>query len=222
MTALLEKPFGEIIDATPAPPTPSEELAQALAARMAAETYRVAAHAISAADLAATSLPDLVALVARFVGELSIGTTRARVAMRGQVALMEALERSGGVWQADEAQEQLDVTRETLRRWRDDRKVLALPTATGSFRYPVGQFARSHGDDEPFRPLAGLNDVLARIGDRLTPEETLLLLATPQRAWEGRSGFAALANGDMKDVIQFVTHVVKPQDADAPPTRTAS
>jgi hypothetical protein len=83
--------------------------------------------------------------------------------MRGQVAQVDALTRSGGVWPADEAAAQLGVTSETLQRWGDDRKVLALPSDTGSYRYPVAQFARTEGLGEPVRPLRGLRDVLARI-----------------------------------------------------------
>jgi hypothetical protein len=218
MTTLLDEPLASLIEAHPDAAVSPE--AGALVARMASLAFSVAT-ASGQPDvlrtLAAGTPTALLSAFAELVAAYSPANPGARLALRGRLALAEALERTGGLWRADEAQAALGVGRATLQSWRDGRKVLALPLPGGSFGYPVAQFAPPASDLARPRPQPGLAAVLAAAGDALTSQELFLLLATSQPALAGQTGFEALAAGGGSEVAALVAHLTTPADAGAPP-----
>ena len=139
----------------------------------------------------------------------------------GRVALAKALVESGGILLSDEAVELLGVSRATLQNWRDKGQVLALQAAGGSFVYPVAQFERPSHDATHPRPYKAIEEIrkIAVIGSPLMGSIGLLVsrqdfLADADGA---RTGFGALADGDVERVIAMVRHVATPADDGAPP-----
>lgn len=227
MPTILEEPLGALVDA-PADTKVSPE-AGALVARMAALAFSVATGS-ETLDVLRTLAAESPAAFLRAFAELTLniapGDATARVALRARLELAGALERTGGLWEADEAQRVLGVKRATLQQWRDSRKVLALPRTGGSYGYPVAQFAAPASDVERPRPYSGMTPVLQAAGDAFTPQELFLLLATPQPALAraggpARSGFEAIAAGDVDHVVSLMTYLTRPTDTGAPPADTA-
>ncbi len=113
------------------------------------------------------------------------------------------------------------VTRSTLQNWRTTRRVVALERDDGSFAYPVAQFQKPRSDMTSPRPYPALSELGAIVGDRLTEEELVVLLATPQdelisATGRARNAFDRLADGDADAVIAMVMRVVTPADDGAP------
>lgn len=149
-------------------------------------------------------------------------TPEAEARLRGELAIGEALERTGGMWRADEAQARLHVSRAALHAWRSGGRVLALALADGSFGYPVAQFVPAAVDTSPPRPHPELPAVLAA-GRALTPYELFGFLATPQPTLaadaapdQPRTGFEALHAGDAGQVIDLLGYLTTADDAAAP------
>lgn len=221
--AMLDQPLRAVVHAAAdARLTP---LAEAVVARVAAMTYELVRHASPAAMLTAAASGTNAALVgalAELVGsEAHAPDPLALARLRGQVTLATRVAESGGVWPADIAIEQLNVTRSTLQNWRMSRRVVALERDDGSFAYPVAQFERPRSDLTSPRPYPILAQLGAIVADRLTSEELVALLATPQEVLAGadgaaRTAFDALAAGDADAVIALVTHAVTPADEGAP------
>jgi hypothetical protein len=150
---------------------------------------------------------------------------RAVLRLKGRAELLRALEESGGLWRADEAQQQLRVGRAALQAWRRDHKVLALPLPDGSFGYPIAQFAPPDSDLQAPRPFPVIETVLERVGEALTAEELFLLLATPQdvlasSSGASRSGFECMADGDEALVLAMLEHVLSGDDEGSPTSAT--
>ena len=223
MATLLNEPLASLLDAPGGTDVPAQ--VEALVVRMASLALTVADSAPAAAVTRALAAGSPEAFLSAFA-ELLIargGVTPGALAMlRGRIALADLLQQSGGVLRADEAQTRLGVTRATLQSWRDTKKVIALPLSDGSFGYPVAQFAPPATDLERPRPLPGIAEVLAASADALEPSELVALLATPQEALAGvdgrpRTGFGALAEGNVESVVGLIEHVVTPADQGAPP-----
>lgn len=224
---LLDEPLAALIDA----PGVTEVSPQvgAFVARIATLALTVGAASASPAlnrALAAGTPESLLGAFADLLAAHGVSAPGAQVALRGRIAVADVVRQAGGLWRAEEAQRRLGVTRATLQTWRAQRKVLALAMDDGSFGYPVVQFAAPPTDLGRPRPLPGLGAVLAAVGDRLAAEETLALLATPQPALGAvngvaRTGFAALAAGDVAHVVALAEHVVTPADEGAPPVEAA-
>lgn len=115
----------------------------------------------------------------------------------------------------------LRVTRQTLQQWRNQGRVLALARPDGSFSYPLAQFKRPEADTglpRPYEVIRQINDI---VGARLSPEELVGLLASPQAMLVGSDGtnsspFAAIAAGEVEGVLALVRWVVTPADEGAP------
>ena len=200
-------------------------LAEAVVARVATMAYQLVSHASPAAVMTAAasgSNAALVSALADLVGAESRAPDPVAIArLRGHVTLATRVAESGGVWPADRAMEQLGVTRSTLQNWRTSRRVLALERDDGSFAYPVAQFQQPRSDMTSPRPYPALSELGAIVGDRLTAEELVVLLATPQEelvsaTGAARNAFDALADGDAEAVIAMVLRVVTPADDGAP------
>lgn len=223
MTAFFDQPVGEMIETGRNGKVAPE--AQAVVARMAQMAYDVATS-VGKGDLLralSTSSPTaFLGVFAELMSTCAPASTHALNALKGRLALAQAVEASGGVWKSDEAQEHLAVSRATLQSWRDGQRVLALPLGDGSFVYPVAQFAPPASDLERPRPNPAIADVLRAAGDAIAPQELFLVLATPQPALAvehggaPRSGFEALRAGDGDLVASLVTHLVTPSDEGAP------
>ncbi len=223
MARLLNQPLAAFVEVPFAGPVPPEVAAfVARVATLAFTTASVAPPGATARALAANSPQGLLGAFAELLTAGGHPATRDPVAdafLRGRVALATALEASGGVWRADEAQRHLRVSRTTLLQWREGRRVLAVPVGD-SFVYPVAQFEPPATDLEPPRAYPAIADVLAAAADHLTAGELAGLLATPQPGLavdDGppRTGFAAIADGDGPLVVSMVRHVVASPDADA-------
>jgi len=222
MATLLNEPLANLLD-TPGITDVSAQV-EALVVRMASLALTVADAAPAAAvtrALAAASPEAFLAAFAELLVARGVTAPGALAMLRGRIALADVLKESGGLLRADEAQARLGVTRATLQSWRDTKKILALPLSDGSFGYPVAQFAPPATDLERPRPLPGIADVLAAAGDALAPSELIALLAARRDAFAGadgrpRTGFAALAEGDVGLVVGLVAHVTTPADEGAP------
>jgi hypothetical protein len=220
MTALLEQPLKALIGAPGV--TDVSPQVEAFTARMATLALLVGGTSSSSAltkALAAGSDEAFLGAFAELMAARGASAPGAQTLLRGRIALASALERSGGLWGADEAQAQIGVSRATLQNWRDTKKVLALQLSDGSFGYPVAQFAAPETDVDHPRPLPGMMDVLETASSGLTAAELIALLATQQPALGDRTGFQALAANDTAAVVALVAHVVTPADAGAPPAR---
>lgn len=222
MATLLDQPLHAFLEGPAGQVSPQGE---AFVVRVASLAYQVAADTPPAAltralasGSATAFLRELVALVlAR-----GVSTPEAEARLRGELAISEALERTGGLWRADEAQTALRVSRAALHAWRSTGRVLALPLADGSFGYPVAQFVPAAADTAPPRPHPALPAVLAAAG-RLTPYELFGLLATAQPALAAadapdrpRTGFEALRAGDGPHVVDLLIFLTTVDDAGAP------
>ena len=222
MSALLEQPLGTLIEASA---TPASDLAEALTIRMAKLTFSIGAAAGRRELLQALSAGSPAQFFRAFVDIFAAHQphdVRALLLLKGRAEILTALEASGGMWRADDAQQHLQVGRASLQTWRRDKKILALPLPDGSFGYPVAQFAPPDSDLLPPRPYPVVEDILRLAGDRLSSEELFLLLATPQDALaeegadEWRTGFQCMAAGEGTLVMALVDHVTDWSDDGAP------
>ena len=223
MATLLDQPLHAFIDAPAERVSPQ---AEAFVARLASLAYEVAADSPPAALTRALASGSPAAFLREVVALLlarGLSTPEAEARLRGELAIGEALERTGGLWRADEAQAALRVSRAALHAWRAGGRVLALPLADGSFGYPVAQFVPAEADTAPPRPHPDLPAVLAA-GRSLTPYELFGLLATPQPALaaddapdQPRTAFEALHAGDAEQVVDLLTYLTTADDAAAPP-----
>ena len=222
--AMIDQPLRTLVqaDAGEARLSPIEE---AVVVRVATMVYELVQRASPAAVMTAAASGSNAALVgalADLVGaEAASPDPIAAARLRGQVAVATRLTESGGVWGADEAIDQLRVTRSTLQNWRTARRVIALERDDGSFAYPVAQFEPPRSDLQAPRPYPAMATIGACAKDALSAEELVVLLATPhERLGTGtraaRTGFEALADGDASLVIDLVADVARPADADAP------
>jgi hypothetical protein len=87
----------------------------------------------------------------------------------------------------------LGIKAASVDRQRRRGALLAVPLAGGGHGYPAAGFAAG-------RVLPGLDRVLQILRD-VPPWQQLTLLATPRAALENRTGFEALADGDVDGVI---------------------
>ena len=147
--------------------------------------------------------------------------------LRGTVALAHRVEAAGGVWSAEEATTHLQVKRQALHQWRDAGRVIALQRSDGSFSYPVAQFQPANSDLTAPRPYPAIAEITATIGARMSAEELVAILATPQPMLAHEDGslqtpFAALEAGESDRVLALVRWVATPADADAPDIATAT
>lgn len=222
--SILDRRFGSVVHADESE-TRLSPMAEVVMARVASMAYQLVSHASPAAVMTAAATGSNAALVsalADLVGAESHEPDPVALArLRGHVTLATRVAESGGVWPADKAIEQLSVTRSTLQNWRTSRRVLALERADGSFAYPVAQFQQPRSDMTSPRPYPALSALAAIVGDRLTTEELVVLLATPQEELtstqgHARNAFDALADGDADAVIAMVLRVVTPADEGAP------
>ncbi len=222
MTAFFDRPVGSIVEASGGSVAPE---AQAVVARMAQMAYDVASSVGKGELLRALSTSSPTAFLgvfAELMATCAPASSDAVNALRGRLALAQWIEKSGGLWRADEAQEELGVSRATLQSWRDSQRILALPMGDGSFGYPVAQFAAPDSDLERPRPHPAVAEILQAAGDSIAPQELFLILAAPQpalalaRGGEPRSGFDAIRDGDGNLVASLVTHMVTPADEGAP------
>jgi hypothetical protein len=227
--AILDQPLRTLVGADAAE-TRLTPLAESVIARVASMAYDLVREASPAAIMTAASSGSNAALVgalADLVGAESNARRPDAIArLRGQVALATCVAESGGVWGADDATAKLHVTRSTLQNWRTTRRVVALERDDASFAYPVAQFEPARSDLTSPRPYAAMARIGEIVGDSLSPEELVALLATPQEALGNSSGggvsrtpFQALADGDAEAVLALITHAVARSDADAPSVR---
>ncbi len=222
MATLLDQPLHTFVEGSAERVPPQTEAFVARVAELAYELAAVSSPAALARALASGSPAALLREVAGLVLARGLSSPDSEARLRGEVAVAEALERTGGLWRADEAQAALGVSRAALHAWRAAGRVLALPLADGSFGYPVAQFVRGASDAVPPRPHPDLPRVLAAAGP-LTPHELFGVLAAPQPALadgeapaEPPTGFDALHAGGAARVAALLRHLTTPDDADAP------
>jgi hypothetical protein len=221
MSVLLDRPLGMLLDLRDVPDLrPEVEAFVVRVAELALQVAQAAPAGALATALASTSPVTLLGTAADLLIASNAVSPAAGALVRGRLLVAALLEATGGLWSAGDAQAQLDVSRATLKSWRDERKVLALPLGEQGCGYPVVQFARPATDLERPRPHRGMSDVLQAAGDALTPAELFALLATPQPALNDQTGWQALASGDpgaRMRVAALVKHVATPADVGASP-----
>ncbi len=224
MTALLHQPFLTMVGADASSPevSPASEI---LIARFSSLIYTLVSRAPQAAVIRAAasgSNAELMhALADMVVTEAPADDAWTTALLQGSVALAACLEAAGGVWTADEATTRLMVKRQTLQQWRDSGRVLALQRHDGSYSYPVAQFAPPVSDTGAPRPYEAIAQITQTVGSRLSVEELVALLATPQPLLRDKAGapmapFTALALGEAPRVLDLMRWVVTPPDTDAP------
>lgn len=226
MASILDRPLGSVLGVSAKADSISPAV-EAFVTRIAGVALELAQGASPAALAKALASVSSAALVGAFGELLTVeapgSNVKIRALLRGRVAVVQLLEASGGVWSAEEATTNLGRSRAALQKWRDGRRVIALKQADGSYKYPVAQFAPAMTDLGKPVPLSGIQDVLAVAGDVLSPEELVALLATPNEilgtSGGRRTGFEALADGDVDAVVAMVRHVVTADDAGAPDAR---
>lgn len=222
MATLLDQPLHTFVEAHGERVPPQTEAFVARVASLAYDVAAVSSPAALARALASGSPAALLRELAALLLARGIAAPEAEARLRGELAIAEALERTGGLWRADEAQAALRVSRAALHAWRAAGRVLALPLVDGSFGYPVAQFVPGASDATPPRPHPDLAAVLAAAGP-LTPHELFGFLATsqpalappgaPNSAAAARTGFEALHAGDAARVVALLAHLTTPDDA---------
>ena len=114
----------------------------------------------------------------------------------------------------------MGVGRSTLQAWRDKQRVMVLPRSDGSFAYPIAQFEPPTADTGRPRPYATIGEIQRLVGDRMSAEELICVMATPQEmlARRGimRTPFAAIAHGDGSLVLALLDHLLTSSDEGAP------
>ena len=217
----------ELLEALGAPRTGEAlpAVSQVFLLRSMRMLYELARNAPPSVMVDAAAAGSNAALV-RAISELVITESPASEAweaamLRGRVALGEILEASGGVWSTEEVMTHLAVTRQSLHQWRSTGRVLALPRAGNTFVYPVAQFVPAAADTGVPRPHPAIRWINERVDGRMSPEELVAFLATPQEMLAGSDAqpvtpFAALAAGEEEAVRRSLEWVLTPADADAP------
>lgn len=218
----------EVLEALGASDTDQElpAVSQVFLLRSMRMLYELARHAPAAVLADAAAAGSNTALV-RAISDLVITESPAAevweaAMLRGRVALGEILEAAGGVWSTEEVVAHLAVTRQTLHQWRSSGRVLALPAAGNTFVYPVAQFIPAAADTSVPRPHPAIRWICALADGRMSPEELVAFMATPQEMLAGTDGhpvtpFASLAAGEEEAVRGVLEWVLTPADADAPP-----
>ncbi len=79
---------------------------------------------------------------------------------RGVHARLELLKEGGGVYTSDQVAEILAISPQTVAKWHNSGKLLALTFGRRGFRYPRWQF-----DLDKFAVLPGLEEVLAALSE---------------------------------------------------------
>lgn len=220
MGALLKQPFLTMIQADASGPELSTA-SEILLARISAVVYGLLQRAPqSAVEQAAASGSNAVLmhhLATMMITEAPAEDAWAVALLRGRVALAERLEASGGVWAADEAVKNLQVSRQTLQQWRNQGRILSLARQDGSFSYPLAQFKPAAADTGAPRPFDAVQQLTGMAGSHMTPEELVGWLATEQPMLAVAGGapvtpFAALAAGDTERVLEALCWLVQPAD----------
>lgn len=189
--------------------------AEALAARAAdvARRLGMAAGPTASLRVLAEGTDDaFVAALAELVAhQPSTSTAGDRVMARGQAALVQLLTRTGGVLGPEDAVRRIGVTREALRLWRADRRVLAFARGDGAFVYPAAQFTAGVTSEGALVPIPGLRKVLPIVlAARRTPMAAFTWMAVRRTSLgdeasgaSARSVFEALAAGDLEQVLTY-------------------
>jgi hypothetical protein len=230
MGALLKQPFLTMIQADASGPELSTA-SEILLARISSVVYGLLQRAPqSAVEQAAASGSNAVMMhhvATMMITESPAEDAWAVALLRGSVALAERLEASGGVWAADEAVANLQVSRQTLQQWRTQGRILALPRRDGSFSYPLAQFKPAAADTSAPRPYDAIQQITGIVRSRMSPEELVGWLATEQPMLASAGGapvtpFAALAAGDTQRVLDALRWLVLPADDGAPTVSEAA
>ncbi len=114
-----------------------------------------------------------------------------------------AVEDNGGVLSPLAACQALGVSRQAIYNQRRERRILALRSG-GRFVYPWVQFVSDEGATAG-RLLVhpDLRAILAA-GAMFTPTELFMLLATPQAAFHGATGWDLMHDGMASTVVRFL------------------
>lgn len=172
---------------------------------------------------------DLESLLAvRHVFEARAQATNTALAAafaRGADMLEACVARTGGAWTAADATAQLGISMDTLQAWQAQRLILALDWPATYWRYPVVQFLRHGASGGRLTPDPAMRPLLEIADGHLTDSELFGILATPQPMLatddgEPRTGFAAIAVGDLDPVHVMLRWLVTPADEGAPPAKT--
>jgi hypothetical protein len=223
MAKLIDQPLSAFLSPEQADRLgPEGEAVVARIAQMAASISLTMGRTELLSALSASTPAAFLSVLAERMAGASAPSLSALETLRGRIALAEAVERTGGLWRADEAQRELDVSRATLQSWRDGGRVLALPLGDGSYGYPIVQFVRPSSDLESPRPHPDLVKILGAAGEALQVPELFQVLAAPQptladSAGRARTGFEAMHGGEADLVAAMIAHLVTPADAGAPP-----
>lgn len=144
----------------------------------------------------ALSQPASTATLTCVLKEALVGPTGegdwAAALLRGAEVQRDLLRQAGGTLSASKVGELLGITRAAVDKRRRQGALLGIKLPSGDIAYPAAQFR--NGD-----AVAGLSEVLRsfRVRDPWMQLETLL---ASDEAFDGRSGFDALASGDVERV----------------------
>lgn len=228
MSRLFDSPLVDLLEVrehdSPISPT-----AEALVVRVAGLTLDAARSASETLLLRALSTSSDVALLSA-VAELlmSQATTRSALSvafLSGRLAVAELLEDTGGAWSEEDVLRHLGISASELQAMHARHQVLGMRRRLDrAFYYPVAQFKGSPRRPGSVQVLPGLDEVLATAGTSLGSASVFDILATPQESLAARtdpnsrprSGFQALADGDVAAVVALMRRVVTSVDEGAP------
>jgi hypothetical protein len=202
MGATLDMPIASFL-----PSHKGGEERRALERAVFARLARLVGEAVSRAPSetlaeSASSLTDLGAM-AEFLIEVAPALTGAAVnplgeaLLRGGLVKKELIDAAGGAVGAPDIAAALGITRQAVDKRRRARSLLAVPSASRDWLYPMAQF----GPDA--EPLPGLERVLRAFRVE-APWMQLDALLAPDPALGGRTAFEALRDGDVDAVVEVV------------------
>lgn len=120
--------------------------------------------------------------------DVSLTDPFAEAIARGAEVKRDLLERAGGVLNSSQVAQALGITRQSVDKRRLRRKLLAVPSGSGDYLYPVCQFT-------PEGVVSGFGQVLGAFAVE-SPWTQLSLLLNPAPALGDRSVLDALRAGE--------------------------
>ncbi|MGA3043653.1 MAG: DNA-binding protein [Bryobacteraceae bacterium] len=175
-------------------------LAQTFLKRSMKMLERVSSAASSDALQAALSSPTDAGGVASLLSNLApldVGLSAVdpfvEAMARAAAVKRELLTSAGGGLTSSQVAKALGITRQAVDKRRSRRALLALPTGSGEYIYPAGQFTRDG-------VIPGVEDVLRAFRIR-SPWTQLSALLAPAPALRGKTILGALKSGDAERAI---------------------
>lgn len=176
----------------------------AVFARLARLVGEAVARAPSEALAESASAASDLGAMAEFLVEMAPSLTAAgwdplaAALLRGSVAKRELLDAAGGTLGAEDVAKTLGISRQAVDKRRRVKSLLAVPSASRDWLYPLAQFTPAG------EPVHGLERVLRAFRIE-SPWMQLDALLAHDPSLGGRTAFEALRAGEVDAVIRAVS-----------------